>query len=63
MLSVEYCFFAVSLLYVAVTVTFLLVGAVVLAFTVGALGAVLSMFVTLTVVTLEILPTASMPRK
>ena len=44
MLSVEYCFFAESPLYVAVTVIFLLVGKVVLVFTVGALGAVLSMF-------------------
>ena len=46
MLSVEYCFVDVSLEYVAVKVTFLFVTAVVLAFTLGAFGATLSMFVT-----------------
>ena len=63
LLSVEYCFFALSVLNVALTVTLLFVMAVVETETVGLAGAVLSMFDTLQVVTLERFPALSVPRK
>ena len=59
----EYCFFELSVLNVAVSVIFLFVAAVVLAFTVGFVGATLSMFDTLKLVTAEMFPAASVPRK
>ena len=63
MLSSEYCFVVVSLEYVAVKVTFLFVGRVMSALTLGAAGGVLSMLLTVQIVTLEMLPASSRPRK
>jgi membrane associated rhomboid family serine protease len=63
LLSVEYCLVAVSVLNEAVTVTFWLVGAAVLAQAVGFIGGIVSMLVTSYLVTSETMPAAFMPRK